>query len=214
MPRNQLKPPNETLSEPNFKVSVESKFVTPAGNFLNREICLVCTQEGLPGLFGWKMKAFGLCLPYRGSIRLLCFRFSDGFSGFWPKRVSEHSQTQFYQVYRVKNCATCLLSHTSWKNDLTKLIITSRYKLESFTSFLKFSNFLKITQVARTKSGNVGSGSKLSHAVPRITRCTAISTDGVSDYWISFRHSTGFPYRRVSTDTTFQCAINDSRPQC
>ena len=82
------------------------------------------------------------------------------------------------------------------------------------TSFLKFSNFLKITPVARTKNGNVGSGSKCSHAVPRITRCTAISTDGVSGYWISFRHSTGFPYRRVSTDSIFQCAINDSRPQC
>ena len=30
--RNQLKPPIDTLSEPNFKVSVESKFMTPAGN--------------------------------------------------------------------------------------------------------------------------------------------------------------------------------------
>ena len=33
MRRNQLKSPIETLSEPNFKVSVESKFVTPASNF-------------------------------------------------------------------------------------------------------------------------------------------------------------------------------------
>ena len=47
------------------------------------------------------------------------------------------------------------------------------------TNFLKFSIFLKIIQVARTKSGNVGSGSKCSHAVPRITRCTAISTDAI-----------------------------------
>ena len=65
------------------------------------------------------------------------------------------------------------------------------------TNFLKFSIFLKIIQVARTKSGNVGSGSKSSHVVPLITRCTAISTDGVSDYWISFRHSTG----RLSVST-------------
>ena len=68
--------------------------------------------------------------------------------------------------------------------------------------------------MARTKSGNVESGSNFSYAVPRITRCTAISAVGVSVYWISFRHSTDFPYRRVSTDTIFQCAINDSRPQC
>ena len=33
---------------------------------------------------------------------LLYFRFSDDFLGFWPKRVSEHSQTQSYQVYWVK----------------------------------------------------------------------------------------------------------------
>ena len=45
--------------------------MTTAGNFLNRGICLVCTQEGLPGLFGWKMKAFGICLPYSGSTEVL-----------------------------------------------------------------------------------------------------------------------------------------------
>ena len=49
--------------------------MTPAGNFLNRGICLVCTQEEFLGPFGWKMKAFGLCLPYSGSTEVLCFRF-------------------------------------------------------------------------------------------------------------------------------------------
>ena len=132
MRRNQLKPPIETLSEQNFKVSVESKFMTLLAIFLNSGICLVCTQEGLPGPFGWKMKAFGLCLPHRGSTKLLCFRFSDGFLGFWPKRVSEHSQTQFYQAYWVGKCTARLLSHTNCKNDPRKLINTSRYKLESF----------------------------------------------------------------------------------
>ena len=132
MRRNQLKPPIETLSEPDFKVSVESKFMTPAGIFLNRGICFVCTQEGLSGPFGWKLKAFGICLPYRGSTKLLCFHFSDGFSGFWPKRVSEHSQTQFYQAYWMGKCTARLLSHTTWQNDLRKLINTSRYKLETF----------------------------------------------------------------------------------
>ena len=42
--------------------------MTPAGNFLNRGICLVCTQEGLLGPFRWKMKAFWVCLLYSGSI--------------------------------------------------------------------------------------------------------------------------------------------------
>ena len=49
--------------------------MTPAGNFFNRGICLVCTQEEFLGPFGWKMKAFGLCLPYSGSTEVLCFRF-------------------------------------------------------------------------------------------------------------------------------------------
>ena len=130
--RRHLKLPMGALSGTNFEVSVESKFMTPAGNFLNRGFCLVCTQEGLPGPFGWKRKAFGLCLPFRRSTKLLCFRFSDGFSGFWPKRVSEHSQTQFYQAYWVGKCTARSLSHTSCKNDLRKLINTSRYKLETF----------------------------------------------------------------------------------
>ena len=53
---------------------VQSLWPLPA-IFLNRGICLVCTQEDLLGPFGWKMKAFGLCLPYSGSTEVLCFRF-------------------------------------------------------------------------------------------------------------------------------------------
>ena len=69
-------------------------------------------HPGKPTRSPWlKMKAFGLCLPYRGSTKLLCFRFSDGFSGFWPKRDSEHSQTQFYQVYWVKTASVFVQSH-------------------------------------------------------------------------------------------------------
>ena len=107
--------------------------MTPAGNFLNCRICLVCTQEDLAGPFGWKMKAFGLCLPYSGSTKVLCFRFSDGFSGFWPKRVSEHTQTQFCQAYWVEKQKPRLFSHTIWKKDLPKLKTTSSYKLEPFS---------------------------------------------------------------------------------
>ena len=130
--RTHLKLPMGASSGTNFEFSVESKLMTPAGNFLNHGICLVCTQENLPGPFGWKMKAFGLWLPYSGSTGNLCFQFSDCFSGFWPKCVSEHSQTQFKQAYWVENCTARLISHTSWTNDLPKLINTSSNKLETF----------------------------------------------------------------------------------
>ena len=40
--RSHLKPPIETLSESKFKVPAESKNMTDA-------VCLVRTQEGLPG---------------------------------------------------------------------------------------------------------------------------------------------------------------------
>ena len=144
MRRRHLKPPIGGLSVKNFKVSVESKFMTPAGNFLTRRICLVRTQENLPDPFGWKMKAFGLCLPYIGSTKVLCFRFSDGFSGFWPKRVSEHSQTQFYQAYWVGKGTARLLSHASWENDLPKVITTSSYKLKPFSPIFEvFTIFRK-----------------------------------------------------------------------
>ena len=87
--------------------------MTPAGNFLNRGICLVCTQEEFLGPFGWKMKAFGLCLPYSGSTEVLCFRFFYGFPEIWPKCVSGHSQNQFYQAYWVENCTARLFNYTN-----------------------------------------------------------------------------------------------------
>ena len=133
MRRRHLNHPIGGLSGTNFEVSVESKFMTLPAIFLNGRICLVCTQEGLSDSFGWKMKAFGLWLPYSGSTKVECFRFADGFSGFWPKRVSEHSQTQFYQAYCVEKCSASLLSHARWKKDLPKLTTTSSYKLESFS---------------------------------------------------------------------------------
>ena len=55
-------------SGPNLEVQEESIIYDPAGNFLNRGICLVCTQEELLGHFCWKMKAFWVCLLYSGSI--------------------------------------------------------------------------------------------------------------------------------------------------
>ena len=119
--------------------------MTPAGNFLNRMICLVCTQEDLPDPFGCKMKAFDLCFSYSGSTKVLCVRFSDGFSGFWPKRVSEHSQTQFYQACWVEKCTARLLSHASWKNDLPKLISTSSYKLEPFSPIFEVFKIFRKT---------------------------------------------------------------------
>ena len=74
----------------------------------------------------------GFWSPYSGSTELLCFRFFDGFSEFWPKCVSGHSQNQFYQAYWVEKCTARLFSYKNWKNDLPRLIITFSYKLDSF----------------------------------------------------------------------------------
>ena len=70
---------------------------------------------GLPGLFRWKMKAFWAWLLYSGSIEVFGFRFSDGLSGFWSKRVSEQSQSQFYQSYWVENYTGRSVSYTNRK---------------------------------------------------------------------------------------------------
>ena len=83
--------------------------MTPAGIFLNRGICLVCTQEELLGPFRWKMKAFWVRLLYSESIVDL---------QFCSKRVSEQNQTQFYQSYWVQNDTAQFVSHTSQKKNL------------------------------------------------------------------------------------------------
>ena len=166
---NQLKLPIETLSEPKFKVSVESKFMTPAGNFfLNCGICLVCTQKGLPGPFGWKKKAFGLCLPYRGSNKILCFRIWTVFGMLAQTCPWAQSNSVLSGVLREKLRSVFPRSHKleNWPDKADKYL---QLQARGFlTNFLKFSNFLKITQVARTKSGNVGSSSKISHAFPPV----------------------------------------------
>ena len=187
--------------------------MTPGGNFFELWDLPRLHPGSLPGLLGWKMRAFGLCLLYSGSTELLCFRFSDSFSGFRPKSVSEHSQKEFYQSYWVENCTARLFSRTSWKNDLLKLMNTSSNKLEIFNQFFEIFKIFENYSSGSYKIWKRRIGLKTNHAVPRIARCTAISTNGVSDYWIIFRHSRGFPYRRLSTDTIFQCAIKDSSPQ-
>ena len=122
------------------------------------------------------MKAFSLCLPNSGSTKVLCVRFSDGFSGFWPKCVSGHSQLQFYHAYWVENHSARLFSHTSWKNDLPKPKTTSSHKLECFLTIFEIYSSSSYQDWKRKI------GLKISHAAPRIARCTAISTNWGSDY--------------------------------
>ena len=93
----RLKPPIETLSGSDFKVPVESKFMTLPSIFLNCRICFVWTQEDLPAFVGWKMNAFRLCLTNSGRLRFYVVRFSDGLTGCLSKCVSEQSQNQFCQ---------------------------------------------------------------------------------------------------------------------
>ena len=57
--------------------------------------------------------------------------------------VSEHSRNEVYRAYWVKKCTARLLSHTSWKNVLPKLINNSSYKLETFEPIFGFSNFFE-----------------------------------------------------------------------
>ena len=66
--------------------------MTPAGNFLKRGICLVCTQEGLLGPFRWKMKAFGTASCTAEVLRLYNDSFLMDSWDFRSKRVSEQSQ--------------------------------------------------------------------------------------------------------------------------
>ena len=152
-----------------------------------------------------------------GVLRFYVFNFLTGFLGFWPKRVSEHSQTQFYQVYWVKNCTTCLLCQTNWKNDLPKLINTSSHKMESFKSlwsqFLKVSNIFVNYSSGSHKDWKHKTGLKISHAIARSARYTVISTNWVSGHWICFRYSTSVPYCRVLRGHDFSRATKDSCPQ-
>ena len=135
------------------------------------------------------MKAFGLCLPYCGRTKILCFL---------------SSQNQFYQSYWVENYSARLFSHTSWEKDLPKLITTSSYKLECFHRFMKISSFFENYTSGSYQDWKRRIVLKISHAVPRVARRTAISPKLVSDYWMIFRYGTGFPYHRVSIDTIFQ----------
>ena len=118
------------------------------------------------------MNAFSPDLWYSRSTDGLQRSFFDGFSRFLSQCVSEHSQTQFCQPYWVVKGTARLVSHTGMKNHIPKLENTSSYKLESFSpTFWKFQNFLQNAEVARTKTGNVGSGSKVttqSHERPGI----------------------------------------------
>ena len=105
--------------------------MTPAGNFFE-PWDLPRLHPGRPsGSLRLKNEGFGPCLP-SGSTEVLCFRFFYGFSEFWPKCVSGHSQNQFYQAYWIENCTACFFTSTKWKNDFLRLKITSSYKLECF----------------------------------------------------------------------------------
>ena len=67
--------------------------MTPAGNFFE-PYDLPRLHPGKPTRsLRLENEGFGLCFPYSGSTAVLCFRFSDGFSGFWPKCVSRHRRT-------------------------------------------------------------------------------------------------------------------------
>ena len=92
--------------------------MTPAAIFLNREICLVCTQEGLLGPFRWKMKAFGSASCTAEVLRIYNDSFLMDSFDFRSKRVSEQSQIQFDQSYWVKNDTAQFVSYTSQKNNL------------------------------------------------------------------------------------------------
>ena len=115
--------------------------------------------------------------------------------------MSEHSQTEFYQSYMVENHSVHFVSHTSWKNGLSKMITTSSYILECFSPIfgLLFENYSS----GSYKDWKRMIGLNIGHTIPRKDRYTEISTNWGSDNWIGFRHGPGVRYHCVSTDTIF-----------
>ena len=119
-----------------FSASADWNIYDPAGNVLNRRICLVCTQEGLQGLFSWKWRTF-FSTFYTAKI------VSDGFLGFLSKCFCQNVTVDFNSISWTgqKQHSTFFKPHASLKTIIPRQIIDSSCKLVSFSPILGYHNF-------------------------------------------------------------------------